>query len=175
MSSNQVVIKICDKNDIPKIQNVLWNTMKDTYSFMKKETLEEFFNFNYQENKLKRILELNDNSFYIALINDEEVGVIHFYNDLDDLYFQINALYVLPKYQNSGVGKILVKKVIEIVSKHKISRVYLGVFVDNKRTFELYKKTNLNIIKQKTEKFQLESFEYVEGFIKLEDLIQKLK
>lgn len=170
----EVKIQNCKIEDVQVIRDILWDTMKETYSFMKEESLLELYNFNYHENKIKKIIEIDENAFYLAYINEVAVGVLYLYCDLDDLYFQINALYVLPKYQNYGVGKSLVKHVMGLVLKFKVDRIYIGVFKDNKKTFDLYIRTNFIITKEKEEKVGQETFSYAQGYFKVSDIIQKI-
>jgi len=59
----------------------------------------------------------------------------------------IFSLAVLPEMQNKGIGKEILKKMIELAKRQNLKKVYLHTKETNFKAIGFYQKFNFNIIK----------------------------
>jgi ribosomal-protein-alanine N-acetyltransferase len=59
----------------------------------------------------------------------------------------IFSLAVLPEMQNKGIGKEILKKMIELAKRQNFKKVYLHTKETNFKAIAFYQKFNFNIIK----------------------------
>lgn len=78
---------------------------------------------------IKRFLERNPTTNYVAQDNDKLVGVILCGHDGRRAYIYHTA--VSPDYRRSGIGKVLVNTVLEALKKEGINKAALVVFSSN--------------------------------------------
>ncbi len=55
---------------------------------------------------------------------------------------EIISILVDKKHRNKGVGKSLIKKLLDIANEKKIQHIFLEVSIENKIALKLYKKFN---------------------------------
>ena len=84
--------------------------------------------------------------YFISLVAKEENQIYGFAyikvgkKSLNDSKKGSLGIFVLKKYRNKGIGKILLKYLIQQASKEKLDKIYLNVFEENKAAYHLYKK-----------------------------------
>ena len=61
----------------------------------------------------------------------------------DDFY--IGSLYVLPRFQGMGGGKLLLTNMIQYCRNNKYDKIFLNVEKDNRRSIEYYLKNRFRI------------------------------
>ena len=102
--------------------------------------IESIFNDLYkQKNELKN--EFISNPFtklYAFIDNDNIMGIIHI-NDIYDRY-EINNIFVLPKYRKQNIASNLMEKVLSEAEKNEKINITLEVRQDNIAAIKLYKK-----------------------------------
>jgi RimJ/RimL family protein N-acetyltransferase len=92
-----------------------------------------------------------NNYFYVAKDNDRVIGMIYatiekdnFYNTITQQYLvlTISEMYILPIYQNKGLGQHLITTVINSAKKDhpELNTVILRVVEDNAQAIQCYKK-----------------------------------
>jgi ribosomal protein S18 acetylase RimI-like enzyme len=54
--------------------------------------------------------------------------------------FEIERIYVLSDFQGKGIGRQLLEKAIQMAKEKKASYIWLGVWEENKRAIQFYKK-----------------------------------
>ena len=62
----------------------------------------------------------------IAIDNDKVVGVARIIGD-GGLYFYIQDLIVHPGYQNNGIGKRLMKELMDYIDEHATDGAFIGL------------------------------------------------
>ena len=137
---NQVLLRRATEDDLSK-----------TFEWASNPIIRKFFfnvkpvHFEEHKNWFKLRL-LNPNSFYyIGLINSKEFGSIRF--DIQDDKAIVSYL-IDPKFQGAGLGTVLLKKGIELISKQdgiKISLVQGEVLKENVASVKIFKKLGYNI------------------------------
>lgn len=60
----------------------------------------------------------------------------------------IGNLYVKPEYRGRGIGEKLMKKLMSILSKSKVSEIRVEVFADNTPAKNLYEKLGFKVMRQ---------------------------
>ncbi len=108
--------------------------------------MRNYFEEGFSEGKLTA--ELNDNNaeFYFAIWKDEVIGYLKVnfgesQTELkDDRALEIERIYVLKEFHGKRVGQILFNKAIEIAKQKRVDYVWLGVWEENPRAINFYRK-----------------------------------
>jgi ribosomal protein S18 acetylase RimI-like enzyme len=170
----EMSIQRMELENIPQVLSLLRITVQKSYTFIPKEEFNSFFNFMYSENILKRYLNTKDDDLYVSILNTKIVGFIHASYDIGDLYCAIHALYILPEYQNSGIGSKLGAIIVKRIKELGIHRIHLGVFVDNKKTYELYQRLGFVTSSSRMEKIGDQQFEHLTGYFPVDGIVKFL-
>lgn len=104
--------------------------------------LDEGFSFT------KLTTELSDNNaeFYFAILDNNVIGYlkINFGQSQTELQdnkaVEIERIYVLKEYHGKKVGQLLYDKAIKIAKQKNADYVWLGVWEENPRAINFYKK-----------------------------------
>lgn len=140
------IIKI-SLSDITELQKIGRQTFQETFADSNSEEnmksyLEDGFSFEKLTGELK-----NENSeFYFAKIDNEIIGYlkINFEESQTELKdnkaLEIERIYVLKEFHGKKIGQLLYDKAIEIAHKCKVDYVWLGVWEENSRAINFYKK-----------------------------------
>ncbi|MBF0277133.1 MAG: GNAT family N-acetyltransferase [SAR324 cluster bacterium] len=86
-----------------------------------------------------RFLERNPGFSFVALKEDQIIGVVLCGHDGRRGY--IHHLTIDPKYQNQGLGKLLVEHSLEQLKRYSIFKCHIFVFSDNENAIAFWKKT----------------------------------
>ena len=140
-------IKKVTLDNIDQLQKIGRQTFFETFS---SENLEENMK-KYLEEELsitKLTTELNDNNaeFYFATHEENVIGYLKLnfgqsQTELqDDKALEIERIYVLKEYHGKRVGQLLYDKAIQIARKKFVEYVWLGVWEENSRAINFYKK-----------------------------------
>lgn len=88
-----------------------------------------------------RKIESSIDEYRVVFMSGEKAGYYHFYlNQSGD--YELDDLYVFPKYRNKGIGTEIIKKCCSSVS----TSILLYVFINNKKAVELYQRLGFEII-----------------------------
>lgn len=135
------------KEEILQLQEIGRQTFYETFS----ESNTEENMKNYLENGFsldKITAELNDENaeFYFAKIDEKIIGYLKLnfgqsQTELkDDKALEIERIYVLKEFHGNKVGQILYDKAIEVARQKNADYVWLGVWEENPRAINFYKK-----------------------------------
>ncbi len=105
----------------------------------------------YLENNLsieKLTEELNDpnSEFYFALVDNKVIGYLKINygqaqtESIDESSLEIERIYVLKDFHGKNVGQVLFNKAIDIAGQRNAKYVWLGVWENNPRAINFYKK-----------------------------------
>ena len=81
---------------------------------------------------------------YIAKANNNILGFIMYQSTLQDI--EILNICVDIEHRKKGIGKLLIKHIIDVVLQKKDTNIFLEVNVNNIKAIELYKKVGFKII-----------------------------
>jgi ribosomal protein S18 acetylase RimI-like enzyme len=135
--------------DIDQLQKIGRQTFFETFSFGNtEENMKKYLEEELSISKLKT--ELNDNNaeFYFATHDENVIGYLKLnfgqaQTELkDDKALEIERIYVLKEYHGKSVGQLLFDKAIQIARKKCAEYVWLGVWEENSRAINFYKKNS---------------------------------
>lgn len=130
--------------DVNDIQDVFFKTWLSTYPNEKvgitaEDIKEKFKNRHFNETIRKRIEEIKndykDKIFLIVKNGRRIVGLCK--ASKNDKFNQLDAIYVLPKYQGKGIGRILWKRCLDFFDDDKNIIVHVAEY--NTKAINFYK------------------------------------
>ena len=144
--TNIEIIKL-SINEIYQLQEISKQTFSETFfDGNTEENMEKYLEEAFSIEKLT--MELNDNNteFYFAKIDDKIIGYIKLnfgqsQTELqDDKGLEIERIYVLKEFHGKKAGQILYDQALKIAKHKKSDFVWLGVWEENTRAINFYKK-----------------------------------
>ena len=142
-----VQISKIKKDEILQLQEIGRQTFYETFSESNtEENMKSYLEDGFSIDKITN--ELNDENaeFYFAKIDDKIIGYLKLnfgqsQTELkDDKALEIERIYVLKEFHGKKVGQILYDKAIEIAKKKNSDFIWLGVWEENPRAINFYKK-----------------------------------
>lgn len=142
-----VEISKITKDEILQLQEIGRQTFYETFSESNtEENMKSYLDNGFSIDKIT--FELNDENaeFYFAKIDDKIIGYLKLnfgqsQTELkDDKALEIERIYVLEEFHGKKVGQILYDKAIEIAKKKNSDFIWLGVWEENPRAINFYKK-----------------------------------
>ncbi len=109
--------------------------------------VEIYFNKTQMEKELKE----ENNPVFIALVNEEMAGYIRLRTteNVEELknkkHIEIERIYVLQKFQQLKIGWKLISKAIETSVQQGFEILWLGVWKENLKAINFYKKVGFEI------------------------------
>jgi ribosomal protein S18 acetylase RimI-like enzyme len=111
-----------------------------------KENMQKYLEEGFTFEKLTSELLSPNSKFYFASFENKVIGYLKLnfgqsQTELkDDKALEIERIYVLNEYHGKKVGQILYDKAIEIAKHKKADYIWLGVWEENPRAINFYKK-----------------------------------
>jgi len=140
-----------------KLHELSQKTFCETFAqFNTKSDLNEYLETSLDYDNLQHELEDDSSDFYFAYVNEKLAGYLKIndyeaqtdINDSDSL--EIERIYVLREYQNTGLGQYLMDKAVDIAKHLGKSYVWLGVWEHNNKASRFYNKNAFYVIGQHT-------------------------
>ncbi len=143
----EICIKLVTINDIGQLQKISRQTFYETFSEGNtEENIAKYLEEGFSVTKLTSELSNNDAQFYFATFEDNTIGYLKInfgqaQTELqDDKALEIERIYVLKEFHGKGVGQLLYDKAIQIAKQKNADYVWLGVWEENPRAINFYKK-----------------------------------
>lgn len=143
----EIVIQKVTLNDINQLQEIGRKTFYETFSTENsKENMTKYLNEGFSIKKLTAELNNNNSEFYFATLDNSVIGYLKLnfgqsQTELqDDKALEIERIYVLKDFHGKGVGQILYDKALQIAKQKNTDYVWLGVWEENPRAINFYKK-----------------------------------
>lgn len=143
----EIEIKKVTVSDIDQLQKIGRQTFYETFATGNtEENMTKYLEEGLSAEKLTT--ELNDHNaeFYFASLNDNVIGYLKLnfgqsQTELqDDKGLEIERIYVLKDFHGKKVGQLLYDKAIEVAKEKKPDYIWLGVWEENPRAINFYKK-----------------------------------
>ena len=143
----EIEIKKVPINDIDQLQKIGRQTFYETFATGNtEENMTKYLDEGFSAEKLTT--ELNDNNaeFYFATLDDNVIGYLKLnfgqsQTELqDDKGLEIERIYVLKDFHGKSVGQLLYNQAIKIARQKNTEYVWLGVWEENPRAINFYKK-----------------------------------
>jgi ribosomal protein S18 acetylase RimI-like enzyme len=144
--TNIEIIKV-ELKDIRLLQKIGRETFRETFSDGNtEENMTKYLEQGFSIEKLT--VELNDQNtdFYFATFNGKIIGYLKLnfgqsQTELqDEKGLEIERIYVSKEFHGKKVGQVLYEKALEIAKLNKSDFVWLGVWEENPRAINFYKK-----------------------------------
>jgi ribosomal protein S18 acetylase RimI-like enzyme len=140
-------IRTWHQDDLELVRYVLWETWKESYSsFIPVDDLLVYFN---EHCTLKIIAEqyLDTQMIgFIAEYDDVIAGCEKTYYSEKENRLYVQQLYVLPAYQNLGLGRKLMISAAERAQSLGLDKVWLGVMAKNESAVAWYKNMGYEVV-----------------------------
>ena len=140
-------IRAISISDLAQLQKIGKTTFAETFTeHNTKEDLDKYLEESFSNEKLSSELNNPHSSFYFAEIEDNVVGYLKInfgasQTELkDNEALEIERIYVLQAFHGKKLGQALYEKAISIAKEMKVSYVWLGVWEQNHRALQFYKK-----------------------------------
>ena len=144
---NEFQISKVSTNDADLLQLIgrqtFYEAFKDENS---KEDMNQYLNESFSSQKIAEELKNVNSEFYFAKSNDQVLGYlkINFGKSQTELSknnsLEIERIYLLKQFYGKNVGQKLLDKALEIALKNQHDFVWLGVWENNLRAIQFYKK-----------------------------------
>ena len=145
--TKKIIIQKVALKGIGLLQQIGRQTFYETFSSGNTEEnmnkyLEEGFSFENLTEELNNI----NSEFYFAIFENKVIGYLKInfgksQTELqDNMAIEIERIYVLKEFQGKKVGQILYEKAIDIAKEKNADYVWLGVWEENPRAINFYKK-----------------------------------
>jgi ribosomal protein S18 acetylase RimI-like enzyme len=142
-----IQIKRVTVEDLDSLQQISIQTFVETFASSNSEENMK----KYEEEALaidKLMAELNnpDSEFYFAVINENVIGYLKINfgaaqtEKQNENAMEIERIYVLSSYHGKKLGQLLYDHAIQIARDKNCRYVWLGVWEENHRAIQFYKK-----------------------------------
>ena len=144
---NNITIRKATPNDIDRLQKISRQTFFETFSEGNtEENMTRYLDESLSLDRLTAELTDRNSQFYFAEIDSKVIGYLKLNSGQsqtelkDDKALEIERIYVLKGYHGSGVGQLLYEKAIQVARQANADYVWLGVWEENPRAINFYKK-----------------------------------
>ena len=142
-----IVIKQISILNLAQLQKIGKTTFAETFTeHNTKEDLDKYLEESFSNEKLTAELTNPHSFFYFAEEDEKVIGYLKINFDeaqtevKDNKALEIERIYVLQDFHGKKVGQALFDKAITIATEMKVTYVWLGVWEQNHRALQFYKK-----------------------------------
>ncbi|OIR00679.1 protease synthase and sporulation negative regulatory protein PAI 1 [mine drainage metagenome] len=134
-------------SDIDELQKIGRQTFSETFSAVNtEENMRKYLDEGFSIEKLATELNDKNSEFYFATLDNNVIGYLKLnfgqsQTELkDDSSLEIERIYVLKEFHGKKIGQILYEKAMQVAKETKVNYVWLGVWEENNRALNFYKK-----------------------------------
>jgi ribosomal protein S18 acetylase RimI-like enzyme len=142
-----ITIRKVRLEDIDQLQKIGRQTFFETFSAGNTEAnMKKYLEEGFSTEKLTAELSDENAEFYFAELDNNVIGYLKLnfgksQTELkDDKALEIERIYVLKEFYGKKVGQLLYEKAIQIARQADADYVWLGVWEENQRAINFYKK-----------------------------------
>ena len=142
-----IEVKQVTLNDIEQLQKIGRKTFYETFSAGNtEENMKKYLEEGFSEAKLTGELSNPNSEFYFATLGNNVIGYLKLNvgqsqtEMKDEGALEIERIYVLKEFHGKKVGQILYEKAMEVARQKNADYVWLGVWEENPRAINFYKK-----------------------------------
>ena len=174
---SNITLKKVSIADVVPLQKIGITTFSETFrEYNTPENLNKYLAESFSIEKLSSEINNTHSEFYLALDDAKDdtnaIGYlkVNFGESQTELKdsksFEIERIYVLREYQGKNVGQLLYQKALAIAQQNNVDYIWLGVWENNKRAINFYKKNGF--ITFDTHIFKLGDEQQTDFMMKLE-------
>ena len=134
-------------NELDQLQKIGRQTFYETFSSVNtEENMNKYLEEGFSKEKLTDELSDKKAEFYFVTLDSKVIGYLKLnfgqsQTELkDDKALEIERIYVLKEFHGKKVGQLLYDKAIELAKLTKADYIWLGVWEENPRAINFYKK-----------------------------------
>ncbi len=142
-----IVIKQISILNLTQLQKIGKETFAETFTeHNTKEDLDKYLEESFSNEKLSAEITNPHSSFYFAEEDEKVIGYLKInFGDAqtevkDNKALEIERIYVLQDFHGKKIGQALFEKAIAIATEMKVNYVWLGVWEQNHKALQFYKK-----------------------------------
>ena len=143
----EIEVKQVTLSDIEQLQKISRKTFYETFSAGNtEENMKKYLEEGFSEAKLTGELSNPNSEFYFATLGNNVIGYLKLNvgqsqtEMKDEGALEIERIYVLKEFHGKKVGQILYEKAMEVARQKNADYVWLGVWEENPRAINFYKK-----------------------------------
>ncbi len=144
---SSIIISISGEKDLEILQNIGIQTFTETFAEDNtEEAMKQYLEESFNTEKIKKELTNPDSHFYIAWEEDNPVGYLKVNSGKaqtelqDETSLEIERIYVKKSHHGKKVGQLLYNQALETAHQLNKSYLWLGVWEENLRALNFYKK-----------------------------------
>jgi ribosomal protein S18 acetylase RimI-like enzyme len=142
----KIVYRSWTNHDAPQIRRILHDTWDDAYaSFIPEEDLSNYLDQHHSTDAIEKSIADPKIVGIIAEVDNVAAGCVRMYYNVEEQRLYVQQLYILPKYQNIGIGRRLMELAAVRAQLLDLDRVWLGVMVKNEPAVIWYTKMGFEI------------------------------
>lgn len=142
-----IIIKKVSAEQLEVLQGIGKETFYETFAKDNAEDeMKKYLEDSFSMEKLSRELDTADSHFFITWEEDNPIGYLKInagkaQTELqDDASMEIERIYVKSSHHGKKVGQLLYDKALEVALEEKKQYLWLGVWEENLRAVNFYKK-----------------------------------
>ncbi|RYG33723.1 MAG: GNAT family N-acetyltransferase [Chitinophagaceae bacterium] len=147
MITDSIHIRKASLGDISILQELGILTFREAFeAFNSADNMRMYLETAFSDEQMTKELSDRNSEFYLAETGGEAIGYLklNFADEQTELQdrdgLEIERIYVLKKFYGRKVGQALFKKATEIASQRALKYIWLGVWEENLRAINFYKK-----------------------------------
>jgi diamine N-acetyltransferase len=111
-----------------------------------KNNLEEYLKNVYNPDKIEVSINKDDNAWFVAELDGRPAGFakLRKFSLNDEIesvsQMQLEKMYVLPEYQGSGAGTLMLDEILNLVHELSPDYIWLDVLVGNEKAIRFYER-----------------------------------
>jgi len=147
MTSHTIEIRKANLNDLSQLHKIGIQTFTETFAeHNTADDLSKYIKDSFSNDKIKLELSNEQSIFYLAIDNEMVIGYLKINTGdaqteiQDSQTLEIERIYVLKEFHGKKVGQLLYEKAIQIATGLKVNYIWLGVWEQNLRALQFYKK-----------------------------------
>ncbi|HEX8461317.1 MAG TPA: GNAT family N-acetyltransferase [Segetibacter sp.] len=141
----EITIEAVKESDVETLAAVSRNTFQDTFGKQNtEENMNMFLQTTFNIAAIKNEFNSTKNQFYFAKVKDKIAGYIKVSDnkkpeELKSIAaLEIARIYAVKEMIGLGIGKLMLRFVIELAKKTNKKVIWLGVWEQNKRAIKFY-------------------------------------
>ncbi|MBN2237959.1 MAG: GNAT family N-acetyltransferase [Bacteroidales bacterium] len=150
-----LLIRRVFESELPQLQQISIQTFEETFrDHCLASDLDLFLNEAYNQPKLLEEFQNPESEFFFATINNQIVGYLKINRNLAQTEFllenafELERIYLLSDFQGQGIGQALFNKALDLANSAKNKYIWLGVWENNHRAIQFYKKNGFEVFDQ---------------------------
>ncbi len=144
---NTIKIDDVKLEEVQDLQKIGRTTFSETFSSTNTENdMKKYLDESFSIQKITEELSNKSSKFYFAKDGEVIIGYLKVNFEgaqtelKDNKALEIERIYVLKEYHGKRVGQLLYEKAIQIAKQENTDYVWLGVWEENQRAINFYKK-----------------------------------